>query len=89
MRSAVWLGRRSVASPPRTGRVPSPAAERQSRCRARRRRGETPLQISVHDDFILALLESGSLTEAEALNKLKLQQAAGEVLQEWAARWLR
>jgi len=47
------------------------------------------LQISVHDDFILALLESGSLTEAEALNKLKLQQAAGEVLQEWAARWLR
>ncbi len=65
------------------------AAERQARCRLRRRRGETPLQISVRETVVLALLESNRLTEAEALDKAKLQESAAEILEEWAKRWLR
>ncbi len=56
------------------------AAERQARCRRRRRRGEIPLHIPVHESVVLAMLESNRLTEAEALDKAKLQEGVVEVL---------
>jgi hypothetical protein len=47
------------------------------------------LQIAVHESVVLALLESNRITEAEALDKAKVQQSATEVLHEWARRWLK
>ncbi len=63
-------------------------AERQKLRRERARRGEAVWQVPVQETVILALLESGRLTESEALDKHKLQDAAGELLHEWARRWL-
>jgi hypothetical protein len=56
--------------------------------RQRRRRGECVLRIVVPECAIAEFLTAaGRLTEAEALDRRRVEQAAAEVLVELAARW--
>jgi hypothetical protein len=74
-------------------REPMPALrgpERQRRYYARRRSGRCVLPVEVdHDRVILALLESSRLSEEEALRRELVTRAVAEIVEEWAARWLR
>jgi hypothetical protein len=71
-------------------RVMTPAADRQRRYRQRQQRGSVVYRLDVDRDVVLGgLLESGRLTEGEALRRQLVERALAEVLEEWAARWLK
>jgi hypothetical protein len=64
-------------------------AERQRRWRQRRARGVRRLSVDVEaDEFTVALIEAGRLTEDEALDPVEVGKAASDVLSEWSHRWL-
>lgn len=63
-------------------------AQRQKLRRARARRGKAVLRPSVdYFAFIDVLLESTRLTEQEALDRRKVDEAAAAVLEDWIAKW--
>jgi hypothetical protein len=66
-----------------------PATRRQRAYRRRAARGVSVLRIEV--DFcatVDALLASSRLTPAAALHRHAVEKALGEVVSEWAAKWL-
>lgn len=90
----VWLG--AVLRSDGLAKVTSPApgrtstarrAERQRRYRQRQRRRETVYRVTGGDDVLMALLISGRLTEAQALNREVVEAELRDVLKEWAGRW--
>jgi hypothetical protein len=67
----------------------TPAAVSKRRYRARRRAGLMAYQIVCNEfELIEALLVAGRLTEREALDRHAVERATGEVVSEWAQRWL-
>ena len=66
----------------------SPAAQRQHRCRARRRRGLALLRVEV-DEFRLvdALLWAGRLSEDESRRPPLVEAAVAQVLKDFIVRW--
>lgn len=65
-------------------------ALRQRRYRQRQHNGEVVLAVAVPEHAIAELMiESGRLTEDEALDRHLVEQAAAAVLVELARRWLR
>jgi hypothetical protein len=66
----------------------SPAALRQHRCRARRRRGVAVLRIEV-DEFRLvdALLASNRISENESRRRSLVEKATGRLLEDVISRW--
>jgi hypothetical protein len=65
------------------------AAERQQRWRFRRKLGRRQVMVDCDEDLILqALIESGRLSETEALDPEKVADAIGEVVREWSAAWV-
>jgi hypothetical protein len=75
-----------LARPPPSRRAA--AAERQRRSRGHRRAGEALYRVWASEwDVVEALVSSGRLTEAEALQRPLVERALAAVLIEWAARW--
>lgn len=69
-------------------RAASPAAARQRRYRARTRQGHAMLRVKVqYHEVVAALLESTRLTEAEALDRKRVESAVSDVLRDWADKW--
>jgi hypothetical protein len=68
--------------------VRSPAALRQHKCRARRRRGVAVLHVEA-DEFRLidALLSAGRLSEAESRRRPLVEAAVAQVLKDFIVRW--
>ncbi len=61
-------------------------AERQRRHRARVRRGEAILRVRVRPEKIIeALLRSQKITEDDAFNREKVEEALSHVVAEWTA----
>jgi hypothetical protein len=64
------------------------AARYQRTYRQRQRKQEAVLHVPVnYDKFACALIDAGWLTPAEALNRQKVETAAGGILNEWSRRW--
>jgi hypothetical protein len=62
--------------------------ERQARWRARRRLGRRVVTVDLDElDVIEALIASGRLDEAAALNPQAVADAIGEVVSEWSRHW--
>jgi hypothetical protein len=56
--------------------------------RARQRAGLAVLKVPVPSyDVVQALIESGRLTVAEALDRQRVEHAVAEVVVEWTAPW--
>jgi hypothetical protein len=63
------------------------AAIRQRRRRERERRGEEVLRIPVRTNPVIeALLNSARLTEDEALDRRKVEEAVAAIIAEWTAQ---
>jgi hypothetical protein len=62
--------------------------ERQRRARQREREGLAVFTIvGHHDRLVSALIQSGCLSESAALRREAVNQALGQVLDEWSTRW--
>jgi len=62
--------------------------ERSRRARQRQRDGNAVFQLEANrDGILLALIESGKLTEHDALDRRRVNAALSKMLGEWAARW--
>jgi hypothetical protein len=62
--------------------------ERQRRLRARRKAGEERYVIVAPEiDVVEAILRSGRLSEADALNHALVERVLTDVIIEWSARW--
>jgi len=62
--------------------------ERSRRARQRQREGLAVFPLEARrDDVLLALIESRKLTEAEALDRHRVNAALSRMLGEWAAHW--
>jgi hypothetical protein len=58
--------------------------------RSRRKRGEVVAKIVIEENPVVeALLESGRLTEAQALRRSLVEQALGRLIADWSRRWQR
>jgi hypothetical protein len=68
--------------------MPSAAALRKRRYRSRQRDGVVCLRVLANEELVAAaLIESGLLSEDEALDKAKVEVGVAKVLQEWTRRW--
>jgi hypothetical protein len=66
------------------------ASARKRAQRRRERQGRAQFTIEVDEArFLSALLESGRMTEETTLLRDLVQREAGELLDEWSARWLK
>jgi hypothetical protein len=66
----------------------SSAAARQAAYKRRQRHGEAVLRLRAdYFPLVAALLESGRLTEADALDRDQVESAIAEVVRDWVARW--
>jgi hypothetical protein len=62
--------------------------ERSRRARQRAREGLAVFALEANrDDVLLALIESGKLTEAETADRRCVNAALAKMLAEWAAHW--
>ena len=62
--------------------------ERSRRARVRRKNGKAVLRIEVdHDPLLLALIESGRMSEAETADLRRVEAVVGKMLGEWAEHW--
>ena len=66
---------------------PNTHADRQRRYRKRQRDGLAVYRVPAGDDLLLALLTSGRLTEAQALDRNRVEQEVAAVLADWARLW--
>jgi hypothetical protein len=56
--------------------------------RERLRRQLAVLRVTIHSDkFVVALIDSGWLSPAEALDRANVEAAAAALLAEWSRRW--
>src|SRR5262249_53952984 len=68
---------------------PDPAAVRQRKTRARRRQGMVSLRLDVHEHRLCgALIASGRLTEAQALERPQIERELAKLVDDWIRRWL-
>jgi hypothetical protein len=66
----------------------SAASERKARLRARVAAGRCVLAVEVSEhDLAAALITASRLSEADALDRGKLTEAAAALLREWSERW--
>lgn len=74
---------------PSSGRASmSSHRDRQRLYRARQRQGEAILQLRCeYFPLIEALLASGRIGEADALDRGRVESAIAEVVRDWIARW--
>jgi hypothetical protein len=64
-------------------------AERQRRARARRRRGVMTFRVEANEHRLAeALIESGRLTEALALERPQIERELAKLIDDWIRRWL-
>jgi hypothetical protein len=69
-------------------RSTSGAANRKRRYRRRQRLGRAVLAIEISSaPLIEVLIESGHLTEAESLDRRKVEAATGKVVDAWTRYW--
>src|SRR5262249_53716241 len=62
--------------------------ERSRRARVRKRNGKAVLRVEVdHDPLLLALIESGRMSEAETADLRRVEAVVGKMLREWAEHW--
>jgi hypothetical protein len=62
--------------------------ERSRRARARARDGDAVFQVTAsHDAVVLMLLESGTLTEQDALDRHRVNSALSGLFQHWLLHW--
>jgi hypothetical protein len=62
--------------------------ERSRRARARKKNGKAVLRVEVdHDPLLLALIESGRMSEAETADLRRVEAVVGKMLGEWAEHW--
>jgi hypothetical protein len=62
--------------------------ERSRRARQRQRDGDAVFQITAnHDAVVLMLLESGTLTEQDALDRRRVNAALSGLMQHWISHW--
>ena len=67
----------------------SSAAQRQHRCRARRRQGVAVLRIEANEFRLIdALLALNRITEAESQRRGLVEKATAKLLDDVIARWL-
>ena len=64
-------------------------ADRQRRYRKRQRDGVAVYRVPAGDAVLLALIESGQLTESQALDPTRVEKQIAAVVAEWARRWAR
>jgi len=64
-------------------------AHRQAQWRRRQRDGVHVYRIEVGHDAIEALIVSGCMSEAEALDQRAVARELADVIEQWAQRWLR
>jgi hypothetical protein len=63
-------------------------AHRARLARSRRKHGQIVASIVIEENPVIeALLQSGRLTEAEALRRSLVEAALGKLIAEWACRW--
>ena len=75
-----------LSRPPRT---PSPGALRKRRSRMREQAGLTVYSITVNENATAdALIAAGKLTAEQALDRKKVEQALGALVEQWSARWV-
>lgn len=66
------------------------SAARKRRFRQRQKAGAVVLHVEICEDALAqALIVSGRLSEASALDRLATEREAGRIIGEWAAQWLR
>jgi hypothetical protein len=63
------------------------AARHQRTYRVRLRKQLAVLRVTIHSDFIVALLDAGWLTPEQALDRANLEQCAGDVIASWSRMW--
>ena len=62
--------------------------ERSRRARVRKKNGKAVLRVEVHHDpLLLALIESGRMSEAETADLRRVEAVVGKMLGEWAEHW--
>jgi hypothetical protein len=62
--------------------------ERSRRARARAARGDVVFQVEANRDAVLiALIESGKLSERETRDRSKVNATLSKMLQEWSRHW--
>jgi hypothetical protein len=62
--------------------------ERSRRARQRKKNGKAVLSVEVDQDpLLLALIESGRMSEAETANLRRVEAVIGKMLGEWAQHW--
>ena len=62
--------------------------ERSRRARMRKKNGKAVLRIEVdHDPLLLALIESGRMSEADTTDLRRVEAVVGKMLGEWAGHW--
>lgn len=67
----------------------TPAARKQATYRKRQRAGLAVLRVPAPSyELTAALIASGRLTAAQALDRAQVERATGEVLSEWSRAWL-
>lgn len=64
------------------------AAAKQRAYRQRLRKGLTVYRVPLPPDNVLALIVSGRLTEAEAMDRKAVERELATVQAEWSRRWL-
>lgn len=62
-------------------------AERARRYRQRQSDRVALYRIAGDDSLLLALIEARRLTERDAQDRAKVEDALSEIVQEWARRW--
>jgi hypothetical protein len=83
--------------PPRSGSniIPLPVARsdrarKQRNYRRRQANGVAVLRIAVkHHELVEALIASGRMNDAEALDRGRVERQVGRLLDEWRATWIR
>ena len=81
-----WL--RDIAAKLDPSRSIIRSRERSRRARMRKKNGKAVLRIEVdHDPLLLALIESGRMSEAETADLRRVEAVVGKMLGEWAEHW--
>jgi hypothetical protein len=67
--------------------LPSKAALKQARYRARQRHGVAVVPVPVVPEVVEAMLDAGWLDAARSLDREQVAAEAAKVLRKWAAEW--
>jgi hypothetical protein len=82
---AAWLEQLARKLDPQR---PRRASARQQRWRARQKNGRAMFRVEAnHDALLLALIETGRLSEAESCDRRHVERAISIMLDDFSARW--